>query len=312
MAVLPAATAAATTAVVAAAAAATEGRGLTLPAKGKLLLRLSLLSAVLGAKGECVVGGGGDGSGVSLNVGCQLSATQPISSAGETPCPLPLVSSLLSIVERIHAAEASCPRGVLATLSPKPGGAAIVQWGDPTTAASGAAQGAGDVDAAEEPGVPGFGALLASDPPFGEARTSADERRLLLDTKLTETAVAVVYQLVKTAEKAAGAATAMATAGRGGDEAEATAAAASSPSSTHRGIDIGGGDDGGGGKATYSAPPAVLGPALAAEWSTLLAGILASPRHAKSSPVRRAARKLLLLTAGSCLNLKPYTCNTKP
>ena len=126
----------------------------------------------------------------------------------------------------------------------------------------------------------GFGALLANEPPFGPPRANTSE----LGAKVLETAVAVVHQLVEYKPAASGA-----------------GASSSSPvvaSSRRSGVRSSGSGGGGGGGAAGRLALA-LDDTSASAWCTLLAGVLASPRRAKTSPVRRVARRLLLVVAGS-------------
>ena len=165
-------------------------------------------------------------------------------------------------------------------------------------------------DAADEPGVPGYGALLAPGPPFGPPRATASTD---VESHLLETAVAVMHQLVTPAEKEKEKAK--------DTERDARRSPSLSSSSSSSSLIVPGGassilsrrggfrrstrgqQDGqhvGVGVASASlAPLAALDATRRDAWTRTLADVLADPRRAKSSAPRRAAREVLLVVAGS-------------
>ena len=150
-------------------------------ASERLLLRLSLLSALLATRAEASEG----------------------DDAFDVPAPGDAFAShLLAVVDRAHASSTSSPLPEpRAKVAQKTSG--VARWGDSTAAgvdATAAAEFAlvAIANAADEPGVPGYGALLAPGPPFGPPRATASTD---VESHLLETAVAVMHQLVTPAEK---------------------------------------------------------------------------------------------------------------
>ena len=262
-------------------------------ASERLLLRLSLLSALLATRAEASEG----------------------DDAFDVPAPGDAFAShLLAVVDRAHASSTSSPLPEpRAKVAQKTSG--VARWGDSTAAgvdATAAAEFAlvAIANAADEPGVPGYGALLAPGPPFGPPRATASTD---VESHLLETAVAVMHQLVTPAEKEKEKAK--------DTERDARRSPSLSSSSSSSSLIVPGGassilsrrggfrrstrsqQDGqhvGVGVASASlAPLAALDATRRDAWTRTLADVLADPRRAKSSAPRRAARKLLLVVAGS-------------
>ena len=262
-------------------------------ASERLLLRLSLLSALLATRAEASEG----------------------DDAFDVPAPGDAFAShLLAVVDRAHASSTSSPLPEpRAKVAQKSSG--VARWGDSTAAgvdATAAAEFAlvAIANAADEPGVPGYGALLAPGPPFGPPRATASTD---VESHLLETAVAVMHQLVTPAEKEKEKAK--------DTERDARRSPSLSSSSSSSSLIVPGGassilsrrggfrrstrgqQDGqhvGVGVASASlAPLAALDATRRDAWTRTLADVLADPRRAKSSAPRRAARKLLLVVAGS-------------
>ena len=235
----------------------------------KLLLRISLLSAVLAAKAACA------------------DVDSPVWDIG--PPPASLVADLRAVASSLNASFNETPGLGLDFIAPVEsssgnGKRVTIRWGDPSVhdadSASELVRERDIADAADEPGVAGCGALLRPVPSFGPVRFAC-ESRLDVDEKLLETCVALTHQLVKAPELGPSSVSSASKPSRRLGASGSITPRVNTPT----------------GRRGSMNPMICLTAADANAWTDTLASLLANPRRLKSSGVRVHARKLLLRVA---------------
>ena len=236
----------------------------------KLLLRISLLSAVLAAKAACA------------------DVDSPAWDTFEPP-PASLVADLRAVASSLNASFNETPGSGLDFIAPVEsssgnGKRVTIRWGDPSVhdvdSASELARERDIADAADEPGVAGCGALLRPTPSFGPVRFAC-ESKLDVDEKLLETCVALTHQLVKTPELGPSSISSASKPSRRLGASGSITPRVNTPT----------------GRRGSMNPMICLTAEDANAWIDTLASLLANPRRLKSSGVRVHARKLLLRVA---------------